>query len=121
MAIEHHDNDELEYDRHSDEIKAYTNEIMLTMRDMLKLNPLYKDNLLMMWNNDIPLDVGRLCDFMCGMSSADGADLQAILEELDIKERASSGGGGQGRRAKGAAPQRSNTLAEFPPCVEVPD
>eukprot|EP01051_Picozoa_sp_SAG22_P005768 SAG22_NODE_354_length_11811_cov_8.612620_9_plen_425_part_00 len=87
VAIDHHDNDDLDYDRHSDEIKAYTNEIMLTMRDMLKLNPLYKDNLLMMWNNDIPLDIGRLCDFMCGMSSADGAELQAILEELDITER----------------------------------
>ena len=32
VKIEHHDNDMLEYDRTSDEIKAYTNEIMLTMR-----------------------------------------------------------------------------------------
>ena len=42
---------------------------MLTMRDMLKLNPLYKDNLLLMWSNDIPSDVARLCDFLCGLSS----------------------------------------------------
>ena len=39
------------------------------MRDMLKLNPLYKDNLLLMWSNDIPSDVARLCDFLCGLSS----------------------------------------------------
>jgi hypothetical protein len=62
------------------QIKAYTNEIMLTMRDMLKLNPLYKDNLLMMWSNDIPLDVARLCDFMCGLASADGCDKRVVIE-----------------------------------------
>ena len=40
--MEHFDNQHLDYDQKSDEVKAYTNEIMLTMRDMLKLNPLYK-------------------------------------------------------------------------------
>ena len=84
VAVEHFDNDHLEFDRTADEVKAYTSEIMLTMRDMLKLNPLYKDNLLMMWSNEIPLDVARLCDFMCGLSSAEGSELQALLEELDM-------------------------------------
>jgi hypothetical protein len=42
VSVEHFDNQHLEYDQKSDEVKAYTNEIMLTMRDMLKLNPLYK-------------------------------------------------------------------------------
>ena len=40
--MEHFDNQHLEYDQTSDDVKAYTNEIMLTMRDMLKLNTLYK-------------------------------------------------------------------------------
>lgn len=48
-----------------------------------------KDNLLMMWSNEIPSDVARLCDFLCGLSSADGADLQEILEELNMRERLS--------------------------------
>ena len=42
VSVEHFDNQHLEFDQTSDEVKAYTNEIMLTMRDMLKLNPLYK-------------------------------------------------------------------------------
>ena len=87
VSVEHFDNQHLEFDRTSDEVKAYTNEIMLTMRDMLKLNPLYKDNLLMMWSNDIPSDTARLCDFLCGLSSAEGGDLQGILDELDMYER----------------------------------
>lgn len=43
----------------------------------------------MMWSNEIPSDVARLCDFLCGLSSADGADLQEILEELNMRERLS--------------------------------
>ena len=81
VSVDHFDNEHLEFDRSSDVVKAYTNEIMHTMRDMLKLNPLYKDNLLMMWDNDIPQDVARLCDFLCGLSSAEGEELQAILEQ----------------------------------------
>ena len=42
VSVEHFDNQHLEYDQTSDDVKAYTNEIMLTMRDMLKLNTLYK-------------------------------------------------------------------------------
>jgi ATP-dependent Lon protease len=41
----------------------------------------------MMWSNDIPSDVARLCDFLCGLSSAEGVELQEILEQLDMYER----------------------------------
>ena len=43
----------------------------------------------MNWSNDLPSDVARLCDFLAGLSSAEGADLQKILEELNMYERLS--------------------------------
>ena len=43
----------------------------------------------MNWSNDLPSDVARLCDFLAGLSSAEGADLQNILEELNMYERLS--------------------------------
>ncbi|XP_065836986.1 lon protease homolog, mitochondrial-like isoform X2 [Oscarella lobularis] len=71
------------------EVKALSAEVIKTIRDIIALNPLFKESLAHL------IDAGRkgvdnpahLADFGAALTSADSEQLQAVLEEMDIPRR----------------------------------
>ncbi|XP_055592763.1 lon protease homolog, mitochondrial isoform X2 [Uranotaenia lowii] len=75
--------------KHTEEVKALTQEVIKTIRDIITMNPLYRESLQQMLNQnqrvvDNPV---YLCDLGASLSSAEPQELQEILEELDIPKR----------------------------------
>lgn len=75
--------------RQTEEIKALTQEVIKTIRDIINLNPLYKESLQQMLHQghrvvDNPV---YLSDLGAALTGADPAELQAVLEEMDINKR----------------------------------
>ena len=80
----HHDKFEM-----TDEIKALTQEIVKTIRDIISLNPLYRESVQQMIQAgqrivDNPV---YLSDLGAALTGAEPIDLQKILEESDILKR----------------------------------
>ncbi|THD25550.1 Lon protease mitochondrial [Fasciola hepatica] len=72
------------------EIKALSAEIVKTIRDIINLNPVYRENVLAMLQAgqrvaDNPVYLGDLGAALSG--AGDPNELQAVLEEQDIRER----------------------------------
>lgn len=70
----------------SEEVKALTQEVIKTIRDIISLNPLYRDSLQQMMHQgqrvvDNPV---YLSDLGAALTAADGKELQEVLEELDV-------------------------------------
>lgn len=68
-------------------IKAYSNELVSAARELVKINPLAQEHM-QQWVQRIELtDPFKLADFAAAMTTADGAELQAVLEAKDPEER----------------------------------
>lgn len=72
--------------KQTDEVKALTQEVIKTIRDIITMNPLYRESLQQMLHQnqrvvDNPI---YLCDLGASLSAADPGDLQAIMEELNV-------------------------------------
>ena len=68
-------------------LKAYSNEIVSVAREIIKLNPLAQEQM-QQWVSRVELtDPFKLADFAAVMTTADGAELQAVLEAADPEER----------------------------------
>jgi len=68
-------------------IKAYCNEVVAAARELIKINPLAHEHM-QQWVQRIELnDPYKLADFAAAMTTASGADLQAVLEAADPEER----------------------------------
>jgi len=77
-----------EYDPESSTIKAYSNEIVATIRDLIKMNPLLSQNAHYLLSQQFEIqDPFRLSDFAASLSTAKGDVLQKILEEEIAEER----------------------------------
>lgn len=70
-----------------DTVKAYTLEIMGTIKDILSRNPLFKEQLQLVLNNADLSKPSLLADYAAGLTSASGGELQEILETFDLKNR----------------------------------
>ncbi|KAK5649410.1 hypothetical protein RI129_000439 [Pyrocoelia pectoralis] len=75
--------------RQTEEVKALTQEVIKTIRDIISLNPLYRDSLQQMMHQgqrvvDNPV---YLSDLGAALTAAEGHELQEVLEELDIPKR----------------------------------
>lgn len=70
-----------------DEIKAYSISIITTIKDLLKLNPLYKEELQIFLGHSDFADPGRLADFAVALTTATSEELQEVLETFDIRSR----------------------------------
>ena len=73
----------------TEELKALTQEVIKTIRDIISINPLYRDSLHHMMNQgqrvvDNPV---YLSDLGAALTNADAAELQAVLEEIEIPKR----------------------------------
>jgi ATP-dependent Lon protease len=71
----------------SKELKAYSINIITTIKELLKLNPLFKEELQVFLGHSDFTEPGRLADFAVALTTASREELQSVLEALDIQKR----------------------------------
>eukprot|EP00111_Clytia_hemisphaerica_P002961 TCONS_00008413-protein len=71
------------------ELKAASAEVIKTIRDIIAMNPLYKESLsqLIEAGKRVVDNPTHLADFGAALTSADAAQLQEVLEEIEIPKR----------------------------------
>jgi ATP-dependent Lon protease len=83
-SVKYHEDDPKEVD---DEIKAYSISIISTIKELLKLNPLYKEELQIFLGHSDFAESGRLADFAVALTTATRDELQGVLETFDLRTR----------------------------------
>jgi ATP-dependent Lon protease len=71
----------------TEELKAYAISIMSTIKELLKLNPLFKDELQIFLGHSDFTEPGKLADFAVALTTASREDLQDVLETFDMQSR----------------------------------
>lgn len=71
----------------TDELKAYAISIISTIKELLKLNPLFKEELQIFLGHSDFTEPGRLADFAVALTTASREDLQDVLETYDVQGR----------------------------------
>ncbi|MEE4239969.1 MAG: endopeptidase La [Desulfopila sp.] len=71
----------------TDEIKAYSVAIVDCIKELVGLNPLFKEGLSLIIERINVSDPSALADFAASMTTSSGPELQKILETLEIRER----------------------------------
>jgi len=69
------------------ELKAYAISIISTIKDLLKLNPLFKEELQIFLGHSDFTEPGKLADFAVALTTASREELQEVLETFDIPGR----------------------------------
>ncbi len=77
---------ETEFDT-NEELKAYSVAIIDSIKELVNLNPLFKEGLSLVLEKINPNDPGALSDFSSSMTTASGKELQEILEAKSIRTR----------------------------------
>ncbi len=85
-------NAEVEYwhetiQENSDELKAYSVAIIDCIKELVNLNPLFKEGLSLLIERINLSDPGSLGDFAASMTTSSGSEIQKILETLDVHKR----------------------------------
>jgi ATP-dependent Lon protease len=70
------------------ELKTYSLAIISSIKELIKLNSLFQEELKLFLNRFTVEDPGKLSDFVASMTSAESGKIQDILETFDIKKRA---------------------------------
>ncbi|SFL81989.1 endopeptidase La [Marinobacter zhejiangensis] len=82
---------EVEYpeapEEEADELKAYTLAIITAIKELLRTNPLYGEEVKQYLSRFGPDDSSPLADFGASMTSAPGADLQDVLDTVPLVRR----------------------------------
>jgi ATP-dependent Lon protease len=71
----------------NEELKAYSLAVIAALKDLVQLNPLQSEAIKMFLSRSTFDDPGRLADFAANMTTAEGAELQEILETFDVRRR----------------------------------
>lgn len=71
----------------NEEIKAYSLSVVQSIKELISLNPLHKEELNLFMSHSNLSEPGRLADFAAALTTADGKSLQDILETLSIRVR----------------------------------
>jgi ATP-dependent Lon protease len=74
-------------DAQREELKAYSMAIITTLKELVQINPLYSEEIKMFLGRSSMDDPGKLADFAANLTSADGQELQQVLETFDVHER----------------------------------
>ncbi|MGM0440384.1 MAG: endopeptidase La [Chlamydiota bacterium] len=69
------------------ELKAYAISIISTIKELLKLNPLFQEELQMFLGHSDFTEPGKLADFAVALTTASREELQEVLETFDIRDR----------------------------------
>jgi len=70
-----------------DTIRALTNEILSTIRDVAQLNPLFREHVTFTPTRIDANDPFKLADFAASLTTGSPEELQAVLEEKDAERR----------------------------------
>ncbi len=71
----------------SRELKAYSISIITTIKELLKLNPLFKEELQIFLGHSDFTEPGKLSDFAVALTTATREELQDVLETFDLQGR----------------------------------
>ena len=71
----------------TDEMKAYSMAIISSVKDLLKTNSLFQEELKLFLNRFSVEDPGKLSDFVASMTQAESGEIQDILETFDVRQR----------------------------------
>jgi len=71
----------------NEELKAYSVAIIDSIKELVQLNPLYKEGLSLLLDQINVHDPGVLADFAASMTTASRDELQQILEERHVRRR----------------------------------
>ncbi|MCC5832049.1 MAG: endopeptidase La [Chlamydiales bacterium] len=71
----------------TDELKAYSINIVSVIKELLKLNPLFKEELQIFLGHSDFTEPGKLADFAVALTTATREELQEILESFDMPTR----------------------------------
>jgi ATP-dependent Lon protease len=74
-------------DKHSKELKAYSISIITTIKELLKLNPLFKEELQIFLGHSDFTEPGKLADFAANLTTASREELQDVLDTFDLQPR----------------------------------
>ena len=69
------------------ELKAYSISIISTIKELLKLNPLFKEELQIFLGHTDFTEPGKLADFAVALTTAGREELQDVLEAFDLNDR----------------------------------
>ncbi|XP_038221306.1 lon protease homolog, mitochondrial isoform X1 [Zerene cesonia] len=75
--------------KQNEEVKALTQEVIKTIRDIINLNPLYRESLhhMLAQGQRVVDNPVYLSDLGAALTGAEPPELQAVLEEMDIPKR----------------------------------
>jgi ATP-dependent Lon protease len=68
-------------------LKAYSISIISTIKELLKLNPLFKEELQVFLGHSDFTQPGKLADFAVALTTASREDLQDVLQTFDLQKR----------------------------------
>ncbi len=71
----------------TEELRAYALAVINSIKDLVKLNPLFQQELKLLLQQGSIEEPGRLADYAAYLTSAKGADLQVVLEAFDVPKR----------------------------------
>ena len=71
----------------SKELKAYSISIITTIKELLKLNPLFKEELQIFLGHSDFTEPGKLADFAVALTTATREELQDVLSTFDLQGR----------------------------------
>lgn len=83
--IDYHDDPALKHVKK--EIKAYSINIISTIKELLKYNPLFKEELQIFLGHSDFTEPGRLADFAVALTTASREELQDVLSSFDLGQR----------------------------------
>ncbi len=73
----------------NEELKAYSVSVIKCIKELVQLNPLYKEELSIFMSHSNLQDPGRLADFAAALTTSSGQELQEVLRTVRIRERLS--------------------------------
>lgn len=71
----------------TDEVKAYSMSIITVIKELLTLNPLFKEELQIFLGHSDFTEPGKLADFAVALTTATRDELQDVLDAFDLQER----------------------------------
>lgn len=87
VRVNHLAQQPLEAVANSDDVKATSNEILATLRDIIKSNPLFQQHVSYFARRIDVSNPYALADFAASLTTADGKELQDVLETMDLNAR----------------------------------
>ena len=74
-------------EEHTEELKAYSVAIIDCIKELVNMNPLFKEGLSLLIEKINVSDPGSLADFAASMTTSSGAEIQNILEIREVRAR----------------------------------